>query len=145
VAIDLLVLGGLAGRQQPVDRRHPRLHPHEHRHLDCGRVGYHDPQLGHAVFQPPAVTALGVSHPFEDVGLLRLESPRDQFVHLAGEDLTAPGLEQPVRDFGGRLDHLGIRLAPAAMISKPMAADCGYGIPISQLSPTMNRYARGCR
>ena len=48
------------------------------------------------------MAALGLGHPSQDVGLAVVHPPRDQLVDRAGEDLAAPGCEQPIADLGVR-------------------------------------------
>src|SRR4029077_17068834 len=54
--------------------------------------------------EPVPVTRLGVGHPAQDLGALRVAlAACDQLVDGPGLDLSAPGLEQPIDGFAGGL------------------------------------------
>jgi hypothetical protein len=67
--VDLVVLGSLAGAQQPVDRRDPSLKPQPQRKANARRVGHRDLELLHSLFQAAAMAAFGLGHAAEDLGL----------------------------------------------------------------------------
>jgi hypothetical protein len=102
---DLVVLGRLARRQQPVDGRDPRLQAKPERQAHARRVRPLDPELLHPLLEPAAMPGLRLGHAPEDVGLAVGHPACDQVVHAAGDDLAFPGLEQAFADLGGCVGH----------------------------------------
>ncbi len=98
--VDLVVLGRFARGEQPVDRRDSCLQPQPQRQPHARGVGNVDSQLLHALLEAPAVTALCIGHPPQDLPLALGHATGDQVVHRSGHDLTPPGLEQALAYLG---------------------------------------------
>jgi peptidoglycan/xylan/chitin deacetylase (PgdA/CDA1 family) len=113
--VDLLVLGGLARRQQPVDGGDPRLQAEPQPRPHGDGVGHLDPERAHPLLERPAVAALGLRHPLEDLGLAVGHPPRDQLIHRAGDDLSTPPLEQAVANLDGGVSHTTKSVTPTPL------------------------------
>ncbi len=90
----LVILGGLAGGEQPIHRGDPGLEPQPERHLHRPRVGNGNVELGHPLLEAPPVASLGLRHLAQNRRVAVTHAARDQFVDRAGEDLTTPRLLQ---------------------------------------------------
>jgi hypothetical protein len=105
--VDLVILRRLTSRQQPVDRRDPRLKAHRQRKAHALRVGDGDPELLHPLLEPLPVAPLGLRHAPEDRCLAIGQPAGDQVIDRARDDLALPRLEQAIADLFGGLVHVG--------------------------------------
>ena len=104
--VHLVVLGRLAGGEQPVDRGDLRLQPQPQRDPHARGVRHGDRELLHSRLQPAAVNAFGLGHPPQDLGLALGHPLGDQVIHGPRHDFAAPRLEQALSDLCRAFGHV---------------------------------------